>query len=177
MTLLLACSSTATRADPIGVICSNVDALNSDFVMLLARHLDFEPNVLLNPSDQQVSETGTLAAVWFVVSGSDFNGVLDCGDRIGVERSRLEQNLIRIHARIGAEADIAVRGAPTGIVLSAGQAVEISGRHMFVSVSDIDDLLAAGRAVASIHGANHLMCWYDPACSAAAQAHWSGFSD
>ncbi|MEM9318756.1 MAG: hypothetical protein AAGA70_07085 [Pseudomonadota bacterium] len=161
----------------MNVICSNMDALNADFVMLLARHLDFEPNVLLNPSRQQVVNLGTLAAVRFVVSGNDFNSILECGDRIGVDANRLEQEVFRLRSRLSSEAVLAYTGEPTGRVVTAGEELEISGQHIFVSVSDIDDLMAAGSAVAYLHGANHLSCWFDPACSAEAEAHWAGRSD
>ncbi|MBY6121189.1 hypothetical protein [Mameliella alba] len=162
-----------SRAESIDVICSNMSALNSPFVFLLARHLDFEPNVAINPSQSEIVAGGDVGTVRLVISGRSYNDVLACTDALKIERVVLERRIRTLRKRLGKLGEPIFPGAPRGTVTSLGEAVTVEGVQLFISVSVDDDAIAATEAVLQAQNLNSQTCWSDAACLSAVEAYWS----
>lgn len=171
--LFIVTGATVSRGEAKAVICSNVGSLNAQFISLMGEHLGFEPHVLLNPDHSQVSSETEIGMVHVVVSGSEYDVALECADDLGIDKDRLEQEILELRARLGKPGDSVNPGLPSGKIWSTGRAVEISGKRLFVRVTDDKELMSAGAAVADAHGVRTQACWFAAACLAAAEAHWS----
>lgn len=171
--LLLAFSAPASRAEGRDVICSNVAALNSQFVFLMARHLGFEPNVTINPSPEEIVTQDEVRTVRIVVSDKDYNAVLACAARLEVERDELDQRIQELREQLGRPGQPIFPQGPRGKILSTGSMFQLNGRQVFVSISNEEDLMASAAAVAQSHDLDSQSCWFDSACLSAAESYWS----
>lgn len=172
-TLFLAFAATSSRAESVDIICSNMGALNSQFVFLLAKHLDFEPNVAINPERHDSIYTDDVRTVRLVISGRSYESVVACAVGHKFEREELDQKIAKLRRRLGKEGQPIFHGGPRGRLLSAGEAVKLNGQQFFISVSGDDDLMVAGAAVAQSHNVDSQACWFDNECLAAAETFWS----
>lgn len=171
--LIFALAATGSRADNSAIICTNVSALNSQFVVLLAEHLGFEPNVVINRRPQDAASDDNAGTVYLVISGQPYKAVVACAVGHKFERDELNQKIRELHSQLGKEGQPVFPEGPRGVVRSAGEAVKVNGQQFFISVSDDDSLVAAAAAVAQSHNADIDACWFDNACLVASETYWS----
>jgi hypothetical protein len=172
-TLFWAFAATSSRAESVDIICSNMGALNSQFVFLLAKHLHFEPSVIINPRRQNAISSDDVRTVRLVVSGGSYESVVACAVGHKFERDELDQKIGELRRRLGNEGQPVFPGGPRGRLLSVGEAVKLNGQQFFISVSGVDDLMVAGAAVAQSHNVDSQACWFDNECLVAAETYWS----
>lgn len=172
-TLFLTFAATRSRAESVDIICSNMGALNSQFVFLLAKHLDFEPNVAVNPRRNEAISTDGIRTVRLVISGRSYESVVACAVEHKFERDALNQKIGQLRRRLGKEGQPVFHGGPGGRLLSIGEAINLNGQQFFINVSVDDDLMVAGAAVAQSHDVDSQACWFDNECLAAAEMYWS----
>ena len=171
--IALACAATGCRAASFDIICSNLPALNSQFVSLLAEHLDFEPNAVINPRPQDAVSRDNVRTVRLVVSGQSHEVVLACAIERKFEQDQLDKRIRELQDRLGKEGQPVFPGGPRGEVLSVGEAIILNGQNFFISVSGEDSLIQATAAVAQSHNVDSQACWFDDACLAAVETYWS----
>ncbi|MCI5086914.1 MAG: hypothetical protein MRY67_13425 [Rhodovulum sp.] len=171
--LSFALAATGCRAEGFDIICSNLPALNSQFVFLLAKHLDFEPNVVINPGPQDAVSRDNVRTVRLVISGQPYDAVLACATEHNFERDQIDQKIRELRNQLGEEGQPGFPGGPRGKVLSVGEAATLNDQTFFISVSGDDSLMQATAAVTQSHSVDSQACWFDEACSAAAETYWS----
>lgn len=170
--LLVVLTAQPNRAEALDIICTNVEALNSQFVSLMAQHLDFEPSVMINPNPQDSGHIDPVRTVRLVISGSRYEAVVACARAFKFGRDDLEQRIQKLRRQLGSGGNPIFADGPSGKVLTTEKAFEMNGRQLFISVSNEADLIAAGAAVAQSHNINSQTCWFDNACRDAAEKHW-----
>lgn len=171
--LAFALAATGCWAGGFDIICSNLSALNSQFVFLLAKHLDFEPNVVVNPGPQDAVSHGDVRTIRLVISGQSYDGVVACAIENKFERDQIDQRIRELQNQLRKEGHPVFPGVPGGKVLTVGEAIELNGQDFFVSVSANASLMQAVAAVAQSHNVDSQACWFDEACSASAETYWS----
>lgn len=172
-TLIFAFAASGSQADGSAIICTNVNALKSQFVFLLAKHLDFEPNVAINPRPQNAASDARSGTVHLVISGASYEAVVACAVGQKFERGELDRSIRELHSQLGKEGQPVFPGSPRGKVLSVGEAITLNGQNFFISVSGEDSLIQATAAVAQSHNVDSQACWFDDACLAAVETYWS----
>ncbi|WP_157969043.1 hypothetical protein [Tropicimonas sp. IMCC34011] len=168
-----ALAATGCRAESFDIICSNLPALNSQFVFLLAKHLDFEPNVVINPAPQDAITHDDVRTVRVVISGQPYDAVVACATEHNFERDQISQKIRELRNQLGKAGQPVFPGGPRGKVLNVGEAVTLKDQTFFISVSDDDSLRDAAAAVAQSHSVDSQACWFDEACLAAVETYWS----
>lgn len=171
--LLFVFAAPASPAQGRDVICSNIAALNSQFVLLMAKHLDFEPDVVINPSPEEIVSQDDVRAVRVVVTDKDYSAVLACALRFDVEWDELDERIQELREQLDRQGQPIFPQGPQGKVLSSGSVFQLNGRQVFVSVSIDDELIASATAVAHSHDLHSQSCWLDNACLVATETYWS----
>lgn len=171
--IALACAATGCRAASFDIICSNLPALNSQFVSLLAEHLDFEPNVAINPRPHDAVSRDNVRTVRLVISGQSRDAVLACATERKLDQDQLDKRIRELQNRLGKEGQPVFPGGPRGEVFSVGEAIILNGQNFFISVSGDDSLMQATAAVAQSHNVSSQACWFDDACLAEVETYWS----
>lgn len=171
--LFFAFTASTTRAEVFDVICSNVDALNTQFVSLLAKHLDFEPSVIINPSPRDDVSNDSVRIVRFVISERAYENAIECAGNLEFKRDEIDRRIRDLRGRLGKEGLPHYPNGPRGKVLSHGERAELNGRMLFIAVSVDEDLAASAGAVLRSHNLDSRACWFEIECLAEVENYWS----
>lgn len=171
--LFFAFAAPTARAEVFDVICSNVDALNTEFVSLFAKHLDFEPRVMINPGPQDHASNDNVRTVRFVISGKEYETAIECAGRLGFKRDEIDRRIHELRRRLGKEGVPLYPNGPRGNILSHGEGTELNGRILIITVSVDEDLVTSAGAVLRSHGFDGRECWVDTDCLAEVENYWS----
>ena len=160
--------------DAKNFICSNSKSLNDQFVSLLAEHLEFKPDVVINPSQEPEKPDFTAGIVSVVVAQGDYASVLGCVSNLGFDPVIVEAEVIKKRNKLGKPSGQDLSGVPSDTTTGTGSVIAFADRRLFLSVSEGDSLVAAEAAVTAVHGLhNPKVCWFSTECREAAEAFWA----